>query len=151
MTSVYRATSGNLVATMDVGPQAISSYGALDLAERHGRLARAVGLVEKPAPENAPSTLAVIGRYILQPSVLDALEQIAPGAGGELQLTDAIDLASKTSDLFGLLFDGERFDCGSKAGFLEATVAFGLARPDLGDGFAAALARRMSTTISLAA
>jgi len=140
-----------MVATMDVGPQAISSYGALDLSERHGRLARASGLVEKPAPENAPSTLAVIGRYILQPSVLAALDEIVPGAGGELQLTDAIDLVSKNSDLWGFLFDGERFDCGSKAGFLEATVAFGLARRDLSEAFAAAIVKRMPAGLACAA
>lgn len=151
MTAAHRATAGNMVATMDVGPQAISSYGALNLSERHGRLARASGLVEKPAPENAPSTLAVIGRYILQPSVLAALDEIVPGAGGELQLTDAIDLVSKNSDLWGFLFDGERFDCGSKAGFLEATVAFGLARRDLSEAFTAAIAKRMPTGLALAA
>ena len=143
MVAAHRATAGNMIATMDVGPTAISAYGALNLAERHGRLARANGLVEKPKPAEAPSTLAVIGRYILQPSVLDALDEIQPGAGGELQLTDAIDRVSKDGDLWGFLFDGERFDCGSKSGFLDATVAFGLARRDLGNGFATAIAARL--------
>lgn len=143
MVAAHRATSGNMVAAMDVGPEAISAHAALDLSERHGRLARATGLAEKPPPEAAPSTLAVMGRYILQPAVLEALDAITPDASGEHQLHGAIDMVSKEGDLWGFLFEGECFDCGSKDGFLEATVALGLARRDLGPAFRAAIAARL--------
>ena len=96
-----------------------------------GQLVSVKGMVEKPQ-ENAPSNLAVIGRYILTPRVLQNLNQIKPSAGGELQLTDAIaGEISKGGAVYGYRFRGERFDCGTKAGFLQATVSFGLARPDL--------------------
>jgi UTP--glucose-1-phosphate uridylyltransferase len=91
-------------------------------------------MVEKPAPEDAPSNLAVIGRYILTPTVLQNLNALEPGAGGEIQLADAIaQEIGESRDVYGCRFRGERFDCGSKAGFLQATLAFGLAREDLRD------------------
>ena len=97
--------------------------------------------MEKPAAADAPSNLAVIGRYILAPEVMQSLEQVDRGAGGEIQLTDAIaQEISAGRDVFGYRFDGQRFDCGSKAGFLQATVAFALARDDLRDELAAFLA-----------
>jgi UTP--glucose-1-phosphate uridylyltransferase len=102
-----------------------------------GALVSVGGMVEKPAPEDAPSNLAVIGRYILSPKVLKNLGTQPRGAGGEIQLTDAIAQEIKDSDnVYGFRFEGQRFDCGSKAGFLQATVAFGLAREDLRDDFA---------------
>ena len=141
MIQAHRSTSGNMVATMEVGRDAISDYGALNVIERHGKLARARDMVEKPRPEVAPSTLAVIGRYILQPSVMDRLAETDPGAGGEIQLTDAIAADTTAAGLWGYQFEGERFDCGSKEGFLEATIAFGLARPDLRAALASTIER----------
>src|SRR6056297_1244822 len=117
-----------------------SAYGILDVAEDHGSIVKVKGMVEKPQKGTAPSNLAVIGRYIVPPSVLESLDQKKLGAGGEIQLTDAI-AAEITAgrNVHGLRFRGERFDCGSKSGFLQATVAFGLARPDLKDEFSSYL------------
>ena len=97
-------------------------------------------MVEKPKPGEAPSNLAVIGRYILSPKVMRNLDKVKPGAGGEIQLTDAIAMEADTPGaVFGFRFRGQRYDCGTKAGFLQATVAFGLSRPDLRDEFSAYL------------
>ena len=123
----------SMVATMEVAEEATKNYGVLEPAEGHGKLIRARGLVEKPAPEAAPSRLAVIGRYILAPEVMHALSQKKKGAGGEIQLTDAIaEQAAKGRHVYGFQFDGQRYDCGSKIGFIEANIAFALARDDLG-------------------
>lgn len=123
----------SIVATMEVEQEATRNYGVLDPLESAGRMVRARGLIEKPAPEQAPSRLAVIGRYILTPEVMDSLGQKKKGAGGEIQLTDAIaEQASRGRPVYGFRFDGERFDCGSKIGFLKANIAFALARDDLG-------------------
>ena len=131
MIEAYEETGGCMVAAMEVPPEKASSYGILDIKEDMGQLVSVKGMVEKPQ-ENAPSNLAVIGRYILTPRVLQNLNQIKPSAGGELQLTDAIaEEIAKGGGVYGYRFRGERFDCGSKAGFLQATVSFGLARPDL--------------------
>lgn len=135
---------GNVVATMEVPRTAISSYGCLDVVGRHGRIASARGVVEKPAAEEAPSLLAVVGRYLLEPSVLAELDRVGPGAGGEIQLTDAIAADIPANGLHGLIFEGERFDCGSKQGFLEAMVAFALSRPDIAAGFASSLSARLA-------
>ncbi|MEM7224027.1 MAG: UTP--glucose-1-phosphate uridylyltransferase GalU [Pseudomonadota bacterium] len=132
MLETYQEVGGNIVAVMDVPRAQTASYGVLDVLEDDGRLARAQGLVEKPVPEVAPSTLSIIGRYVLQPEVFTALERHERGAGGEIQLTDAMNRTIATTPFHGLRFEGRRFDCGSKAGFLEATLAFALAREDLG-------------------
>ena len=127
---------GCMVAAMEVPHERTSSYGVIDLAQDHGTLVSAKGLVEKPRPEDAPSNLAVIGRYILSPKVMTTLGEKKKGAGGEIQLTDAIAAQIDAGDpVYGYRFEGKRFDCGSNAGFLQATVAFGLARPELRDGF----------------
>ena len=129
-----------MVAAMDVAPEQISSYGALEIAEDRGELVRATALVEKPKPEVAPSHTAVIGRYILAPAVLEHLARRRQGAGGEIQLTDAIDAEARGgAPVYGYRFRGRRFDCGSKLGFLQATIAFALKRADLRDRFAAYL------------
>lgn len=134
---------GSMVAAMEVSEAQVSAYGILDVAEDHGRLARLRGMVEKPTPANAPSRMAAIGRYILSPGVMNALGRIRPGAGRELQLTDAIAAeAALGMPVWGYRFEGQRFDCGSKAGYLQATVAFALGRPELADdlrGFLAGL------------
>jgi len=140
MMEAYNETGGSMVAAMEVEPSRTSSYGILDTSKEDGNLVKLKGMVEKPAPEDAPSNLAVIGRYILTPTVLQNLNALEPGAGGEIQLTDAIAQEIRESrDVYGCRFRGERFDCGSKAGFLQATLAFGLAREDLRDDLGAYL------------
>ena len=132
MVEAHAETGGCLVAAMEVPSARASSYGILDVAEDMGALVRVQGMVEKPARGTEPSNLAVIGRYILGPQVMRHLHGLKPTAGGELQLTDAIAMEiAEGRPVHGYRFRGERFDCGSKAGFLQATVAFGLARPDL--------------------
>ncbi len=144
MMEAYEQTGGNIVAAMEVAPAKTSSYGVLDIAEDMGAIVQVKGMVEKPKAEDAPSNLAVIGRYILQPKVLNNLNKLKQGAGGEIQLTDAIAEETKAGKVYGYRFRGQRYDCGSKAGFLQATVAFGLARPDLRDEFGAYLQDMMA-------
>jgi len=136
MVEAYQEVGGNMVAAMEVSPEQISNYGVIDPIESNGRIVTAKGMVEKPSAELAPSNLAVIGRYILRPEIFDALKGQSAGAGGEVQLTDAIckQIGSGTP-VTGYRFKGDRFDCGSKAGYLQATVAFGLARAELHDEF----------------
>ena len=136
MVEAHSETGGCMVAAMEVAPKKTSSYGVLDIGEDMGSIVRVKGMVEKPKPEDAPSNLAVIGRYILTPQVLTNLNKIKQGAGGEIQLTDAIaQETKKKGGVFGLRFRGQRYDCGSKIGFLQATVAFGLSRPEFGAEF----------------
>lgn len=130
---VHRKTGGNVVAVMDVPKEHTNRYGILDLESDDGRLASVKGLVEKPAPEKAPSTLSIIGRYVLLPEVFTQLDQQEKGAGGEIQLTDAMAKLIGKAPFHGLRFEGRRFDCGDKVGFLEANIAFALERDDLGD------------------
>ncbi len=145
MVEAHAEVGGCLVAAMEVPPSRTSSYGVLDVKEDMGSLVSINGMVEKPKPGDAPSNLAVIGRYILTPEVLQNLNNVKAGAGGEVQLTDAIaEEIRQGRDVFGYRFRGERFDCGSKAGFLQATVAFGLAREDLRDELGAYLNEMVS-------
>ena len=134
MMEVYAALGGNLVATEDVPREHTNRYGILDVVEDDGRLARARGLVEKPDPAQAPSTLSIIGRYILQPDVFEHLDKQERGAGGEIQLTDAMAATIGDVPFHGLRFAGRRFDCGGKLGFIEANLAFALERQDLAPG-----------------
>jgi len=134
MTEAYEETGGCMVAAMEVPPEKASSYGVLDVKEDLGTMVSVKGMVEKPEQGEAPSNLAVIGRYILTPKVLQNLNRIKSGAGGEIQLTDAIaQELQEGRDVYGFRFRGQRFDCGSKAGFLQATVSFALAREELKD------------------
>lgn len=134
MVDAYEETGGCMVAAMEVPSDKASSYGVLDVKEDMGSLVSVKGMVEKPAPGTAPSNLAVIGRYILTPQILQNLASQQEGAGGEIQLTDAIATeVAKDAGVYGYRFQGQRYDCGSKAGFLQATVAFGLARDELQD------------------
>jgi UTP--glucose-1-phosphate uridylyltransferase len=136
MVEAHAETGGCIVAAMDVPKEKTSSYGILDIKEDMGSLVSVKGMVEKPKAEDAPSNLAVFGRYILTPQVLQNLNRLKSGTGGEIQLTDAIaDQIHNGHDVYGLRFKGQRFDCGSKAGYLQATVAFGLAREELKDEF----------------
>ena len=134
MVEAFEQTQSNIVAAMEVPDHMTGSYGILDIKEDMGSIVSTKGMVEKPGPGMAPSNLAVIGRYILTPTVLQKLNRKEAGAGGEIQLTDAIDAAREDGEeVYGFRFQGQRFDCGSKAGFLQATVAFALARPELRD------------------
>ncbi|MEZ5777222.1 MAG: UTP--glucose-1-phosphate uridylyltransferase GalU [Paracoccaceae bacterium] len=136
MVEAHAEVGGNMVAAMEVAPDKASSYGVLDIREDMGAMVSVKGMVEKPKAEDAPSNLAVIGRYILTPKIMQNLNRRKSGAGGEIQLTDAIaEEIEKSNNVYGYRFRGQRFDCGSKAGFLQATVAFGLAREDLRDEF----------------
>jgi len=136
MVEAYEETGGNMVAAMEVPQEKTKAYGVLDVDEDMGSMVSVKAMVEKPDPAEAPSNLAVIGRYILTPSVLKSISRTKQGAGGEIQLTDAIaDQIGTKEGVYGFRFRGQRFDCGSKAGFLQATVAFGLAREDLREEF----------------
>jgi UTP--glucose-1-phosphate uridylyltransferase len=129
---VHARTGGNVVAVEDVPRELTNRYGVLDVGEDDGRLAEVRGLVEKPDPADAPSTLTIFGRYILLPEIFGHLENQNPGAGAEVQLTDSMAKMIGHAPFHGLRTDGRRFDCGTKLGFLQANVAFGLADPDLG-------------------
>ncbi|MBO9465890.1 UTP--glucose-1-phosphate uridylyltransferase GalU [Tropicibacter sp. R15_0] len=146
MVEAYEETGGNMVAAMEVPAHKTSSYGVLDVEEDMGSMVKVKGMVEKPKADEAPSNLAVIGRYILSPDVFRHLNQIKSGAGGEIQLTDAIAREIEGGEgVYGYRFRGQRFDCGSKSGFLQATVAFGLSRDDLRDDLEGYLTEVMST------
>ena len=132
MVDAYQETGGCMVAAMEVPPEQAYAYGVLDVESEDGRLNKVKGMVEKPRPGTQPSNLAVIGRYIITPDVLQNLGNFRKGAGGEIQLTDAIaDEIVKGRPVHGYRFEGTRFDCGSKAGYLAATVSFGLERKEL--------------------
>jgi len=139
MTDIHAGIGGNLVAVMDVPREHTDRYGILDIGAEKGTLVEVRGLVEKPDPADAPSTLSVIGRYILTPEVFEHLGRMERGAANEIQLTDAMAKTIGTVPFHGYRFEGKRFDCGDKIGFFEANVAFALARPDLKDQVARVL------------
>jgi UTP--glucose-1-phosphate uridylyltransferase len=142
MIDAHEATGGNVVAVMEVEPEHTGRYGVIAPGEARGeRLTEVRGLVEKPAPEAAPSRLAVIGRYVLLPEVFGHLAEGRAGAGGEIQLTDALARMVGGAPFHGLRFAGRRFDCGDKLGYLEAIVAVASAREDLQPGFSRMLRR----------
>ena len=132
MIDAHAETGGNLIAVVDVPRDQTNRYGILDVESDDGRLASIKGLVEKPAPDVAPSTLSIIGRYILQPRVIHHLNAHTTGAGGEIQLTDAMAKLIGEQPFHGFRYEGKRYDCGERLGWLEANVAFALARPDGG-------------------
>ncbi len=129
----YRETEGSVVAVMEGPPDQTNKYGILDIGSDDGRLVEVKGLVEKPKPEDAPSNLSIIGRYVLLPEVIGHLSKMERCAGNEVQLTDAMAKMIGGSPFHGLRLEGRRFDCGDKVGFLEAQLAFALSRPDLAD------------------
>jgi UTP--glucose-1-phosphate uridylyltransferase len=131
MVDVHAEIGGSVVAVMDVPREHTNRYGILDIEHDDGRLASVKGMVEKPDPADAPSTLSIIGRYILDPQVFQWLDRQEKGAGGEIQLTDAMAATLGDGPFHGLRFEGRRFDCGNKVGFVEATLAFALSRPDM--------------------
>jgi len=139
MMDVFEETQCSVIATQVVEGPSISAYGVLDVKPADGRfggrLFEIVNMVEKPKPEDAPSKLAIIGRYILTPAVFETLTETQLGSGNELQLTDGLKLLLKKERIFAYVFDGKRHDTGDKLGFLKATVEFALKRPDLGEKF----------------
>ena len=133
LAAVYRETGGNVVAVTEVPREHTNRYGILKVGADDGRLAEVLGLVEKPKPEDAPSNLSVIGRYVLMPEVIQYLALMERGAANEVQLTDAMAKLIGHGPFHGLRYEGRRFDCGDKVGFLEAQIAFALKRPELAD------------------
>ncbi len=136
----------SVLALMEVAPDQISAYGAVaaEPVEGNDRLFRITNMVEKPKASEAPSNLAIIGRYVLTPDIFECIESIEPGSGGEIQLTDAMKYMLRTRPIYGLKFEGKRYDAGDKFGFLKATVEFALNRSDLGPQF-----REYLKTVSL--
>ena len=131
LVEVHGRMGGSVVALAEVPQAETGRYGIVEVAAEEGRTVILSGMVEKPAPERAPSRLAIIGRYVLQPGVFARLAGQAPGAGGEIQLTDAMAAMVRDEPFHGVRFTGRRFDCGSPAGFLQATIACALERPEL--------------------
>lgn len=131
MVQAYDRDPGTVLAVQDVPRSETRRYGVVDVRGASGNVAEVFGMVEKPLPEVAPSTLAVAGRYILTPAVFDSIRRQPRGAGGEIQLTDGIAALIGTEKVFAFRYDGTRYDCGSKEGFLEATIDLALANPEL--------------------
>lgn len=134
MVDTHARTGGSLVLVEDVPRAMTNRYGILDVASDDGALVKVKGFVEKPDPSVAPSTLSIIGRYILQPQIFGYLSRQQRGAGNEIQLTDAMAAMLASSTYYGMRYEGQRYDCGDKLGFLKANLAFGLDRPDLAPG-----------------
>ncbi|MFZ5746826.1 MAG: UTP--glucose-1-phosphate uridylyltransferase GalU [Pseudomonadota bacterium] len=132
MVEAYNRVGGNLICAMEVADDATDKYGIITPGTREGALTEVQGLVEKPKAGTAPSNLAIIGRYVLQPEVMRVLETQEKGAGGEIQLTDAMARMIGDQPFHGVTFDGVRYDCGDKAGFIHANLALAVAREDLG-------------------
>ena len=133
MVEAYNRVGGNLISVLEVPEDEVSSYGVIDPGKRDGALTEVKGLVEKPRREDAPSNLIISGRYILQPEVMRVLEHQGKGAGGEIQLTDAMARMIGQQPFHAVTFAGKRYDCGSKTGFVEATLAIALQREDMRD------------------
>ena len=140
MVAAYDRVGGNIICAQEVPAERTASYGIITPGARDGRLTEVKGLVEKPKPEEAPSNLAVVGRYILQPEVMKLLETQERGAGGEIQLTDAMAGLIGRQPFHGVTFDGERHDCGDKTGFVIANLALALKRDDVAPAVKAFLA-----------
>jgi len=131
LADAYYETGGSVVAVCEVPPEHTSRYGILAIGSDDGRLVEVTGLVEKPQPEDAPSNLSIIGRYVLMPDVIEHLARMERGAGNEVQLTDGLARTIGQTPFHGLRYEGRRFDCGDKVGYLEAQIAFALKRPEM--------------------
>ena len=142
MVEAYNEVGGNLISVLEVPHEDVSSYGVIDPGATSGALTEVKGLVEKPPVEEAPSNKIISGRYILQPEVMRTLETQGKGAGGEIQLTDAMARMIGNQPFHAVTFEGRRFDCGSKTGFVEATLALAMEREDMGEEVRA-MARRL--------
>jgi len=143
MAQVYAKTGCSVLGVETVQPTDTDKYGIVKTTAQDGRTATIQAIVEKPKPEHAPSNLAVVGRYLLTPSIYGKLEKIGKGAGGEIQLTDGISALLADETIYAYAFEGRRYDCGNKLGYLEATVDYGLKHPTLGHEFASFLQKRM--------
>ena len=132
MMGVYKKTGGNVIAVEDVPRKETDKYGIVDAGKEKNGILPVKGLVEKPEPSKAPSTLSVVGRYILQPEVFNHLSSFKKGAGGEIQLTDAMARLIDKQPFSAVRFEGKSYDCGSRLGFIEANLVFGLSDPDIG-------------------
>ena len=139
LADAYRETGGNVVAVTEVPREHTNRYGILDIGHDDGRLVEVKGLVEKPAPNDAPSNLSIIGRYVLMPEIIQHLARQERGAGNEVQLTDSMAKLIGHQPFHGVRYEGKRFDCGDKIGFLEAQIAFALKRPEMADAVRAFL------------
>ena len=139
MAEVYARKQCSVLGVEDVQPSETASYGIVDAFKVEENLLQLKGIVEKPKPANAPSTLAVVGRYILTPRIFDCLEKVKPGKGGEIQLTDGIADLMRAEDIFAYRFTGKRYDCGSKLGFMKANVEFALKHPEIAKDFSSYL------------
>lgn len=135
MVDAYQKIQSTIIAVQKIPYADSKNYGIVDITTKNNKLGEIQGIVEKPAPANAPSDLAVVGRYILTPRIFALLEQTTQGAGGEIQLTDAIAKLLQEQSVYSFQFNGKRYDCGSKMGYLEATIAFGLKHPELSHPF----------------
>jgi len=135
MAEVHERTGASVLSVQEVPPDETNKYGIVETERQADGTLRVTSIVEKPAPADAPSNLAVVGRYLLTPAIFDKLEQTRPGSGGEIQLTDAIAALLKEEPVVAYPFEGKRYDCGSKEGYLEATVELALAHPELGESF----------------
>jgi UTP--glucose-1-phosphate uridylyltransferase len=135
MADVFQARGASVLGVEEVPRADTDKYGIVEVDTQSSQISRIRSIVEKPRPSAAPSNLAVVGRYVLTPGIFDHLAQIGRGAGGEIQLTDAIARLMKEEAIYAYRFTGKRFDCGSKLGYLQATVEFALAHPQVADGF----------------
>ncbi len=135
MVEVFNQTTASVIAVQSIAKSETRRYGVVDVPLQSAHVTHINGIVEKPKPEDAPSNLGVVGRYILTPHIFNFLEQTAEGSGGEIQLTDAIAKLLKIEKVFALQFEGKRYDCGSKLGYLQATIAFALKHPELAEDF----------------
>ena len=142
MVDVYNHYNCSVLGVEEIAPEQSRSYGVVEGREWDERVIKMSGIVEKPAPEDAPSNLGVVGRYILTPRIFDHIRDLKPGAGGEFQLTDAIQSMLDQEQVLAYRYDGVRYDCGSKLGYLKATVEFALKHPEVRDEFSAYLAQR---------
>jgi UTP--glucose-1-phosphate uridylyltransferase len=140
MVDQFQRIQASIIAVEKIGADEIKKYGIVDVARANDMLAAMRGIVEKPNPDDAPSNLGVVGRYILTPGIFTQLENTNKGSGGEIQLTDAIAKLLREEPVYAYQFQGKRYDCGSKLGYLEATVAYALKHPELGDDFKRSLA-----------
>ena len=136
MAAIYSAKQGTVLGVEDVLPSETASYGIVDASASEKNLLQVKTIIEKPEPKDAPSTLAVVGRYILTPKIFDCLENVKPGKGDEIQLTDGISALLKQENVFAYRFEGKRYDCGSKLGFMKANVELALKHPEIARDFA---------------
>lgn len=135
MVGEFNESQSSIIAVQSIPREETIKYGIVDVADQHSRISSIKDIIEKPDPKNAPSTLGVVGRYILTPRIFTLLENTSQGSGGEIQLTDAIAKLLQEEKVYALQFQGKRYDCGTKLGYLQATIAYALKHPELADDF----------------